>query len=76
MANTTASLALCALALGDFAAAADFSRCHLKLFGKTSNTTQNPSTQGKKKESDSPSSLVAMWVIRGRAMIALGEKIL
>jgi hypothetical protein len=88
MANTTATLALCALSMNDYAAAADFSRCHLKLFGNESNkkeqeqkevtdASSDPTLmmQVKKKQKDvesGKSSIVAMWVIRGRAMIGLG----
>jgi hypothetical protein len=89
MANTTATLALCALSMTDYAAAADFSRCHLKLFGNEFNkqesqpgsssgtasaTDPNQMTSVKKKSKDAAAkaSIVAMWVIRGRAMIGLG----
>jgi hypothetical protein len=85
MANTTATLALCALSMGDYAAAADFSRCHLKLFDQEKNTSSLSSSSNatpvttsssvseiKKKNSKTKSSIVAMWVIRGRAMIGLG----
>lgn len=83
MANTTATLALCALSMGEYAAAADFSRCHLKLFGNSTkqetpkqDSFLDPSlmVQVKKKEKEASvqSSIVAMWVIRGRAMIGLG----
>lgn len=86
MANTTATLALCALSMGDYSAAADFSRCHLKLFGnpKSQQNNQRESfldpnlmVQVKKKEKETSvqSSVVAMWVIRGRAMIGLGLSI-
>ena len=86
MANTTATLALCALSMNDYAAAADFSRCHLKLFGQESNQKEQPNevaestsdpnlmmqVKQKQKEASGKSSIVAMWVIRGRAMIGLG----
>lgn len=90
MAHTTATLAICSFSIGDYAAAADFCRCHIKIYGKSSNDNSNNSTpsfnpnsqdlnfltniqqKNKDKLKSSNSSIVAMWIIRGRTMIALG----
>ena len=81
MANATSSLTVCATELQEYAVAADMARCHLKLFETTNSVDKDHAhdhdhskgTNKVKKKENSRASLIAMWVLRGRAFAALGE---
>ena len=88
MANATATLTLCAMEQEEYAVAIDLARCHLKLFeggaGAEASAGHDHSHShghahagagegGGGGEVKVRSSLLAMWVLRGRAFAALGE---
>jgi hypothetical protein len=89
MANATSTLALCAMETEEFAVAIDMARCHLKLFEEEEaeavaaghghdHSHTHGHEEGAAAGSGAPpkprSSLLAMWLLRGRAFAALGEQ--
>ena len=87
MANTTSTLALCAVEVDECAVAVDMARCHVKLFedevavaGKAhdhhhSHGHEHSNAESKPTTPKLRSSVLAMWVCRGRAFAALGNSL-